>query len=69
LNAAAMAHAPENRATIAKALAPPNYLNQPETVLEQVLTGRFADGLGAIQSVPDRVDFQPSRGRRWRSGS
>jgi nitrate/nitrite transport system substrate-binding protein len=28
-------------------------------VVEQVLTGRFADGLGNIQDVPDRIDFDP----------
>jgi nitrate/nitrite transport system substrate-binding protein len=49
----------ENRKEIAKAIAPANYLNQPEIVLEQVLTGRFADGLGKIQNVPDRIDFDP----------
>ena len=36
-----------------------NYLNQPETVVEQVLTGTFADGLGAVQRVPDRIGFDP----------
>ena len=36
-----------------------NYLNQPVTVLEQILTGTFADGLGGIQKVPNRVDFDP----------
>ena len=50
---------PENRKDIAKAIAPKNYLNQPVIVLEQVLTGRFADGLGNIQNVPDRIDFDP----------
>jgi nitrate/nitrite transport system substrate-binding protein len=50
---------PENRKDIAKAIAPRNYLNQPVIVLEQVLTGRFADGLGNIQNVPDRIDFDP----------
>src|SRR6267143_2292650 len=40
LNAAAMAAGPENRTTIAEAIAPANYLNQPVAVLEQVLTGR-----------------------------
>jgi len=49
----------ENRKEIAKAIAPRNYLNQPEVVLEQVLTGRYADGLGNIQDVPDRIDFDP----------
>ena len=51
------AHKPENRADIIKAIAPANYLNQPIPVLEQVMTGRFADGLGKVRNVPDRVDF------------
>jgi len=49
----------ENRAQIAKAIAPKNYLNQPEEVVAQVLTGRYADGLGKVQNVPDRIDFDP----------
>jgi nitrate/nitrite transport system substrate-binding protein len=49
----------ENRKEIAKAISPANYLNQPEIVLEQVLTGKFADGLGSIQNVPNRIDFDP----------
>lgn len=28
-------------------------------VIEQVLTGRYADGLGAVRDVPDRIDFDP----------
>jgi nitrate/nitrite transport system substrate-binding protein len=48
-----------NRKEIAKAIAPKNYLNQPRIVLEQVLTGRYADGLGNIKNVPDRIDFDP----------
>jgi nitrate/nitrite transport system substrate-binding protein len=28
-------------------------------VLQQVLTGKFADGLGKVQNVPDRADFDP----------
>ncbi|MCX7151773.1 MAG: CmpA/NrtA family ABC transporter substrate-binding protein [Proteobacteria bacterium] len=59
LTAAAMARDPKNRSLIAKVIAPPNYLNQPETVIEQVLTGKFADGLGNIKNVPDRADFDP----------
>ena len=59
LTAAAMAREPRNRSLIAKVIAPPNYLNQPETVIEQVLTGKFADGLGNIKNVPDRADFDP----------
>ena len=49
----------ENRKQIAEAIAPANYLNQPATVLEQVLTGTFADGLGGVRKVPDRIDFDP----------
>lgn len=48
-----------NRKDIAKAIAPKNYLNQPVPVLEQVLTGRFADGLGNVRNEPDRIDFDP----------
>ncbi len=50
---------PANRKEISSAIAPANYLNQPVPVIEQVLTGRFADGLGSIQDVPDRIDFDP----------
>ena len=59
LTAAAMASDMKNRELIAKAIAPAQYLNQPEVVLQQVLTGRFADGLGKIQNVPDRAGFDP----------
>jgi nitrate/nitrite transport system substrate-binding protein len=59
LNAAAMARKAENRELIAKVIAPQQYLNQPETVIGQVLTGKFADGLGNVQTVPDRADFDP----------
>jgi nitrate/nitrite transport system substrate-binding protein len=59
LTAAAMAREAKNRSLIAKVIAPANYLNQPETVIEQVLTGKFADGLGNIRNVPDRADFDP----------
>jgi len=40
-------------------ISPAAYLNQPETVVEQVLTGRFADGLGNVKNVPGRADFDP----------
>jgi nitrate/nitrite transport system substrate-binding protein len=59
LTAAAMAREAKNRELIAKVIAPQAYLNQPETVLAQVLTGKFADGLGNVQTVPDRADFDP----------
>jgi nitrate/nitrite transport system substrate-binding protein len=59
LTAANMARDPKNRELIAKVIAPTAYLNQPETVVAQVLTGKFADGLGGIKNVPDRADFDP----------
>ena len=59
LTAAAMARDPANRSLVAKVISPPAYLNQPETVVEQVLTGRFADGLGNVKNVPGRADFDP----------
>ena len=49
----------DNRKDVATAIAGPNYLNQPQTVLEQVLLGRFADGLGKVRNEPDRIDFEP----------
>jgi len=48
-----------NRAGMAKVLAQPQYLNAPETVIDQVITGRYADGLGAIKEDSRRVDYQP----------
>jgi nitrate/nitrite transport system substrate-binding protein len=59
MEATAFATRPENRKQIAEAIAPANYLNQPVTVVEQVLTGTFADGLGNVQKVPNRIDFDP----------
>ncbi len=59
IDATAFATKPENRKQIAAAIAPANYLNQPVTVVEQVLTGTFADGLGNVKKVPDRIDFDP----------
>src|SRR5262249_45664115 len=49
----------ENRKQIAAAIAPANYLNRPETVLEQILTGTYADGLGSVKSDAKRIDFDP----------
>lgn len=57
LNATAMAHKAGNRAEIAKAISKPAYLNQPETVVLQALSGRFADGLGKVRNEADRADF------------
>ncbi|RXH35269.1 nitrate ABC transporter substrate-binding protein [Bradyrhizobium nanningense] len=50
---------PENRVGMAKVLSEPQYLNAPEIVLEQVLGGTYADGLGAIKKDARRVDYQP----------
>jgi nitrate/nitrite transport system substrate-binding protein len=59
IDATAYAAQPDNRKEIARAIAPQNYLNQPETVLEQILTGTYADGLGAVKKEPGRIDFDP----------
>ncbi len=52
IEASAYASKPENRKQIAEVIAPANYLNAPVTVLEQVLTGTYADGLGAGEERP-----------------
>lgn len=59
LEATAYSRDTNNRSEIAEAIAPRAYLNQPVPVIEQVLTGRFADGLGSIQDDPARIDFDP----------
>ncbi|MBV8699952.1 MAG: ABC transporter substrate-binding protein [Bradyrhizobium sp.] len=59
VDATAYAAKAENRKQIAEAIAPANYINAPVTVLEQVLTGTYADGLGGIKTDAKRVDFDP----------
>src|SRR6476469_6986303 len=59
IDATAFASKAENRKQIAEAIAPANYLNQPVTVVEQVLTGTYADGLGQVKRDPARIDFDP----------
>jgi nitrate/nitrite transport system substrate-binding protein len=59
IEATAFATKAENRKQIAEAIAPANYLNQPITVVEQVLTGTYADGLGNVKHDPKRIDFEP----------
>jgi len=59
VEATAHAQKPENRREVAQAIAAQAYLNQPPTVVEQVLTGTYADGLGRVQRVPDRIGFDP----------
>jgi nitrate/nitrite transport system substrate-binding protein len=59
IDATAFATKADNRKQIAEAIAPANYLNQPVTVVEQVLTGTFADGLGNVKKDPNRIAFDP----------
>lgn len=59
VEATAHANKPENRKEVAAAISAQNYLNQPQTVVEQVLTGTYADGLGKVQRVPERIGFDP----------
>jgi nitrate/nitrite transport system substrate-binding protein len=59
LDATAYSSKAENRKQIAEVIAPANYVNAPPIVLEQVLTGTYADGLGGIKKDPKRVDFDP----------
>ncbi len=59
VEASAYASKQENRKQIAEAIAPANYLNAPVPVLDQVLTGTFADGLGGIKRDPNRVTYDP----------
>ncbi|MFZ1109647.1 MAG: CmpA/NrtA family ABC transporter substrate-binding protein [Rhodomicrobium sp.] len=53
-----------NRKQAAEFIAAEPYLNQPAKVVEQVLTGKFTDGLGNERDVPNRIDFDPFP---WRS--
>jgi len=59
IDATAFASKPDNRKQIAEAIAPANYLNQPQIVVEQALVGTYADGLGNVKTDPKRVDFDP----------
>ena len=59
LKSANLANQPENLMQIAKVISKPSYLNQPEIVVRQTLTGRFADGLGNVIHEPNRAGFDP----------
>ncbi len=59
IEATAFAQKAENRKAIAEAIAPTNYLNQPQIVLEQILTGTYADGLGQVKRDENRIQFDP----------
>ena len=59
VDATGYANKAENRKQIADAIAPANYLNQPPIVVEQALTGTYADGLGNVVKQPLRAGFDP----------
>jgi nitrate/nitrite transport system substrate-binding protein len=59
LRSATYCNAKENRHSIAAAVAPAAYLNQPPLVVEQALTGHYADGLGQVRDAPERIRFEP----------
>jgi nitrate/nitrite transport system substrate-binding protein len=59
LKSSAMVHDRANRAEVAKVISQPAYLNHPEVIVTQVITGRFADGLGNIIDAPNRLGFEP----------
>ena len=59
IDATGFANKAENRKEIADAISTPNYLNQPPIVVQQALTGTFADGLGNIIQQPLRAGFDP----------
>ncbi len=58
VDATAYASKAENRKQIAEAIAPANYINAPVTVLEQVLTGTYADGLGGVKTDREARRFR-----------
>ncbi|MDA3877457.1 MAG: ABC transporter substrate-binding protein [Halothiobacillus sp.] len=49
----------KNRPTVAEAIGGPKYLNQPKIILDQVLLGKYADGLGNVKDDPNRINFDP----------
>jgi nitrate/nitrite transport system substrate-binding protein len=59
ISASVFASVPGSREQMVKAIAPPEYLNQPPELLTQVMTGQFDDGLGHQRHVPDRILFDP----------
>ena len=59
MEATAYAAQPENRKLVADFIAPEHLINQPPELIEQVLTGKFNDGLGNVCDVPNRIGFDP----------
>lgn len=48
-----------HRADIADAIYGKQYLNQPQDVVQAVLTGKLNDGLGNVLNKPAYIDFDP----------
>lgn len=48
-----------NRAEIASAIAPAEFLNQPVEVVKAAMTGHFDNGRGETVDVPERMGFDP----------
>lgn len=59
IRAAYFMQEPSNRLEAAHIMAQAAYLNQPEIVIEQSLTGHYADGLGVVRDNPRRSGFSP----------
>lgn len=59
LRSAQYLNVPANRGAIVDTLSQPQFLNQPKIVVQQVLTGTYADGLGNVRTEPQRIGFQP----------
>ncbi len=59
VDATAFSSNAKNRKDIAVAISGKKYLDQPSELLEQILVGKFPDGLGNEYSVPNRIDFDP----------
>lgn len=49
----------DNRAEIAGAISPTEYLNQPVEVVEAAMTGHFDNGKGEMVTEPGRMGFDP----------
>ncbi len=69
VDSTAYANKAENRKEIAEVISAQNYLNQPQTVVEQALTGTYADGLGGVRRCRTASASTRSPTARWRSGS
>ncbi|GAB4384496.1 MAG: CmpA/NrtA family ABC transporter substrate-binding protein [Elainellaceae cyanobacterium] len=59
IESAAYSNSADHRIEIAKLMSDRKYLNQPEPVLQAVLTGKFENGLGETLDVPNRIQFDP----------